>query len=155
MGKRILISRTLQLSTGTKLTRDLGEFTPPTFAPRYEDVEGTFVGGKDIVGFDAGEFSIPIKGESASILMGTVTLGRAGVVIYKEKYSENGKRSESIHTMTAECVVERSPTQTGKKAEITLKGTVNKYAFMDDGVPITTVDIDNSDYFIEGRLFNI
>lgn len=153
MGKRIIISRSLQLASGTKLTRDLGEFTPPVFNPIFEDVEGTFVKGKDIVGFEAGEFSIPIKGVSSAITMGSVALGEEGVVIYKEKFKEGSTTGEMVHTMTAECYIDRTGQQTGKKSEVTLKGTINKYAFVDGGVPVTTVDIDNGVYFIEGREF--
>nr|AKN38656.1 hypothetical protein [Vibrio tasmaniensis] len=107
------------------------------------------------VGYEASEWSVTIKGEMASVVNAALMAGESTVIIYSENGKNNRSRYDTTHTMTGEVNIEYDASKMREQQTLTLTGQISKHAWLDNGVPITTVDIDNGTYNIGGALFNV
>ncbi|EHZ7344559.1 phage major tail tube protein [Vibrio vulnificus] len=155
MASRVIHGRKLTLPGGIKITNNIGDFTPPKYEKVYVDVPGSFMAQKVHVGFEASEWQVTIKGEMAAIVNGALAQGDETVIIYTENGNNKGSRFESEHTMTGEVSFEYDASKMREQQTLTLKGQISKHRWVDAGVPITDVDIDNGLYTIGGKQYNL
>lgn len=155
MNNRVIHARKLTLPGGFKITNNMGDFTPPKYTKVYQDVPGTFMGKKVHVGYEASEWSVTVKGEMASVVNAALMAGESTVIIYSENGKNNNSRYDTTHTMTGEVNIEYDASKMREQQTLTLTGQISKHAWLDNGIPITTVDIDNGIYNIGGALFNV
>lgn len=155
MSNRVTHARTLTLPGGIKITNNMDEFTPPKYTKVYADVPGAFMGKKVCVGYEASEWSVTIKGEMASVVKGALKDGDKTVIIYNENGMNKHQRFDAEHTMTGEVSMEYSSNKMREQQTLTLTGQITKHLWVDNGVTITDVDIDNGKYNIGGEQFNV
>lgn len=135
---------------GLKVTNNIESFSQPTFTKTYADIPGSFVGAKQHIGFEASEWKLVLHGEAATTMMAAMLLGENSVLIYTESGVRGTEKYESIHTMTGDISREYSESKNGSQQTLTLTGQIKNYAWVESGVPITTISIPNDEYFIDG-----
>jgi hypothetical protein len=155
MSNRVIHARKLTLPGGIKITNNMADFTPPKYTKVYADVPGSFMGKKVHVGWEASEWSVTIKGEMASVVNAALIAGAATVIIYSENGKDGLKRYDTTHTMTGEVNFEYDASKIREQQTLTLTGQIDKHLWVDNAVPITTVDIDNGIYVIGGAVYNV
>lgn len=148
-----VIRRRKAVVGGLKATNNIESFSQPSFVKTYADVPGSFVGEKVHVGFEASEWKLVLHGEAATTMMAAMLLGENSVLIYTESGVRGTEKYESIHTMTGDISREFSESKNGSQQTLTLTGKIKNYAWVENGVPVTTVSIPNAEYFIDGVLY--
>ena len=148
---RSLIKRTIILKS-IRCRRHVANFKAPAYKPIYADVKGTFVAAKEIIGFEALEWSFSISSSDGPVIIGSLAGGNNSIIIVEETYKTDidGSNQTVTYTLTGPVSYEPGDSKSRERKDDTFSGVARIFSHIDNGLPITVVDTLNDEYLIAG-----